>query len=216
MCILIFANGKLSELDWIKPYLREAEVIIAANGGTRHVLAAGYQPDVVIGDMDSISRADNDQLRDSGVRIIDYPVDKDETDLELALTYAFENYEDDILIIGALGGRLDQTLANILLLADVKFARRRIEIREAHQRAWLVDKSTRIQAQVGDLVSLIPVGGDVQVAGTTGLKWPLQDERLDYGRSRGISNVLIEEVAELTIKSGRLLCVVTDRNWIDG
>jgi thiamine pyrophosphokinase len=216
MCILIFANGKLSGLEWIKPYLREAKVIIAANGGTRHVLAAGYQPDVVIGDMDSISRADNDQLRDSGVRIIDYPVDKDETDLELALTYAFENYDGDILIIGALGGRLDQTLANILLLADVKFARRRIEIREAHQRAWLVDKSTRIQAQVGDLVSLIPVGGDVQVAGTTGLKWPLQDERLDYGRSRGISNVLIEEVAEITIKSGRLLCVVTDRNWIDG
>lgn len=216
MCVLVFANGKLSGLDWIKPYIREVEVIIAANGGTRHVLAAGYQPDIVIGDIDSISRADDKKLRDSGVQIIDYPVDKDETDLELALTYAFENYDGDILILGALGGRLDQTLANILLLADAKFAGRRIEIREAHQRAWLVDKSTQIQAHVGDLVSLIPIVGDVHVAGTKGLKWPLQDERLVFGRSRGISNVMTEEDAEITLKSGRLICVVSDGHWVNG
>lgn len=216
MCILIFANGKLTGLDWIKPYIRDAKVIIAANGGARHVLAAGYQPDVIIGDMDSISRADKEQLQESGTQILIYPEDKDETDLELALTYAYENYDADILIIGALGGRLDQTLANILLLADAKYSGRRIEIREDHQRAWLVDKSTRIQAHAGDLVSLIPIGGDVHVAGTTGLKWPLQDERLIFGGSRGISNVLTGEVAEVTLKNGRLICVVSDGQRIDG
>lgn len=215
MFVLVFANGKLAGIDWLKAYLRDAAAIIAANGGARHIVEAGYQPDVIIGDMDSLSGPDNSQLQLSGAQMLSYPEDKDETDLELALTYAFENYDADILVMGALGGRLDQTLANILLLADAKFSGRRIEIREAHQRAWLVEKSTRIQADIGDLVSLIPIGGDVHVAGTTGLKWPLQDERLIFGGSRGISNVLTDEVAEVTLKSGCLICVVSDGQRID-
>jgi thiamine pyrophosphokinase len=216
MYILIFANGKLTGLDWIKPYFQDAKVIIAADGGAKHVLAAGHQPDVLIGDLDSISRADYDRLQEVGVQILEYPEDKDETDLELALTYAIENYEDDILILGALGGRLDQTLANILLLADAKFIGRRIEIREDHQRAWLVDKRTTIKANAGDLVSLIPIGGDVHVAQTTGLKWPLQNDRLIFGGPRGISNVLIDEMAEISLQNGRLICVVSDGQRIDG
>lgn len=215
MFVLVFANGKLTTFDWLKPYLNDARIIIAADGGVRHILEAGYKPDVVIGDMDSLSEEDNDQLKFSGLQILSHPVDKDETDLELALTYAFENFDEDILVMGALGGRLDQTLANILLLADSRFSGRRIEIREPNQRAWLVEKSTRIQAKIGDLVSLIPVGGDVHIANTTGLKWPLYDERLIFGGSRGISNVLTDEVAEVTLKSGRLICVLTDGQRID-
>ncbi len=215
MFVLVFANGKIAGFDWLKIYLRDARAIIAANGGAQHILAAGRQPDVIIGDMDSLPAEEQNQMRISGVQIINHPVDKDETDLELALNYAFENYDADILVMGALGGRLDQTLANILLLADAKFSGRRIEIREAHQRAWLVEKSTRIQANIGDLVSLIPISGDVHVAGTSGLKWPLQDERLIFGGSRGISNVLTNEVAEITLKSGRLICVLSDGQRID-
>jgi thiamine pyrophosphokinase len=215
MFILVVANGKLAELEWLRPILKNAEVIIAADGGARHVMNLGREPDVVVGDMDSLSPADFDQLRANGVKMLAHSPEKDETDLELALRYAIEEFDGDIFIAGALGGRLDQTLGNILLLAQDHLSGRRVEIREAHQRAWLVKGTTQIHGAAGDVVSLIALGGDVNVAETAGLKWPLCDEQLGFGPSRGISNVMTGDVAEVRLNSGQLLCVHIDGKWLD-
>ena len=225
MTTLIFANGDMDgAADWIEPYLEEAATIIAADGGARHLRALGRWPDVVIGDLDSFPAGTREEYEAAGSRFIEHPAAKDETDLELALLYAAKRDGDaaavepePILILAGLGGRLDQMFANVLLLMHPALRGRPIRFITEHQQIWLVGTdgpdTTEIAGQVDDTVSLIPLGGDVRVARTSGLKWALEDERLTFGPARGLSNVMVEEKAAVAVASGRLLVVHTDRNW---
>ncbi|MCP4423656.1 MAG: thiamine diphosphokinase [Chloroflexi bacterium] len=215
MAVLVFANGVIEDVGWIRPYLSAATVIIAADGGTRHLLALNRLPDAVIGDMDSLTDEVRAWLAGTAVQFNPHPAAKDETDLELALLYAVSHYDEEIWLFGALGGRLDQTLANILLLAHPALAKRPITLFSPHERAWLVTDKTEIRGQIGDVVSLIPLGGDAHVRATTGLQWPLRDERLAFGLARGVSNVMVEDAATVWVRDGRsdgrldgrLLCI---------
>lgn len=207
MTVLIFANGDLVDVSWIRPFLEVSPTIIAANGGFKHVRRLLLYPDVVIGDMDSLNASADDLPESHEIKFINYPTDKDETDLVLALKYAAANYQEDILVFGALGGRIDQTMANLLSLTNPLIVNRNIEIMEENQRAWLCRTKTIISGNIGDVVSLIPLKGDVLVKKTTGLKWPLNNETLQFGHSRGISNEMIEIVATVEKSTGELLCV---------
>jgi thiamine pyrophosphokinase len=115
------------------------------------------------------------------------------------------------LVFGTQGGRLDQAVANVMLLAHPALHGRTIELVEPQQRAWLVRTETRIHGRAGDVVSLIPLGDDVLVAETSGLRWAISSERLLFGRARGISNEMTAELATVKVASGRLLCVHTGR-----
>ena len=131
----------------------------------------------------------------------------------MALLHAIFHYEDDIQIFGALGGRLDQTLANIMLLAHPALAGRRVELVTEYQRAWLLSEYTEIRGHVGDRISLIPVGGDALVTETTGLRWPLSNEVLSVGPAIGVSNEMIAPEVTITVASGTLLCIHTRHEW---
>lgn len=213
MNVVIFANGELQPAEWVRPYLEQAEAIIAADGGANHLLALSVQPDVVIGDLDSLADGIMETLQRGSTQIIQKNPDKDETDLELALLYAVEKYDQPILIFAGLGGRLDQMFANILLLMHPQLRGREISFITQHQRIWLASERTTIAGEPGDAVSLIPLGGDVYVESTVGLRWPLQDEMLAFGPARGISNEMLSEVAQVTIGDGHLLCVHTQQVW---
>lgn len=192
----------------MKPYLAEATAVLAADGGIRHLLSLGLWPDAIIGDNDSLPAGIADELPAHEVVVAIYQPDKNETDLELALLYAIEHYpEDDILVFGAIGGRLDQTLANIMLLAHPRLIEQEIALVEESERAWLVRRETRIVGRPGDIVSLVPLGGPVLVGQTSGLRWPLHNETLSFGPARGISNEMTDELATVTVKSGLLMCV---------
>lgn len=215
MAILIFANGDIEDVEWIQSYLSSPGTVIAADGGTRHLRRLDHLPDVVIGDLDSLRPENRAWLEEAGVQMHVYPHDKNETDLELALLHAVSHHEEgDILVFGAQGGRLDQTLANILLLAHPALAGRRVELVEQYQKAWLVTDRTEIVGEVGDTVSLIPLGGDVLVIETTGLRWPLSNEVLAFGPARGVSNEMTEARASIVIGEGTLLCLHNSRSWL--
>lgn len=208
MTILLFANGLIDRPDWVQPYLDGARAIIAADGGTRHLLALGRLPDVVIGDLDSLPDGAQARLDAHGTEVIRYPAAKDETDLELALLYAAGRFpEEPLLIFGGFGGRVDQTLANILLLAHPALDGRDIRFVEERETAWLVTGETRIQGAPGDTVSLIPLSGEARVAETSGLRWPLRDEALVFGPARGISNEMTAAEATVQLTAGKLLCI---------
>ncbi len=208
MTILVFANGILPDVNWIAPFLVDSPIIIAADGGFKHVRRLHLYPKVVIGDMDSLPPITDDDPGLKEPEFIKFSANKDETDLEIALQYAASNYEGDILVIGALGGRIDQAFANILSLTHPQLRDRHIEILEKNQRAWLCPRETIVRGQVGDLVSLIPLSGDVKIANTKGLKWPLLNETLLYGHTRGVSNELTAQVAIVHKLEGDLLCVI--------
>lgn len=214
MTVLIFVNGKLDRFDWISPLLERAHVVIAADGGANHLERFERVPDVVIGDMDSISPVLRKKYESLGVVLLYHPKDKDETDLELALRFAVEHYSEDIGIVGSMGGRVDQLLGNILLLSNPDFNGRHIEVLEENQRAWLAENFTVIEGQPGDLVSLIPIKGDVMIKSTDGLKWPLENDELVFGETRGISNEMVKSVAQVKVNEGTLLCVHIEKTGL--
>lgn len=211
MSVVIVANGKMAGGAWLRPHLAEASLVIAANGGVKHLRRLGWPPDVVIGDMDSMGAAERVWLDSAESSLfLTYPADKDQTDLELALAYALAQGADDILIAGAFGGRIDHGLANVFLLARAELVGRRVRLVDDGATVQLVGPGEHsFQGRPGDLLSLLPLAGDVWVARTEGLRWPLRDEALRFGEARGVSNVFSAENATLTLTVGRLVCVQT-------
>jgi thiamine pyrophosphokinase len=204
---VIFANGDLFNPQTAKQYADEADLLLAANGGTRHVLALERVPDVVIGDLDSLDENQQTQLAAAGTRFIVHPAAKNETDLELALLYAVEQLADDIVILAALGGRLDQMLANVLLLTMPVLIGHSVRLIDGPQTAFVVRDQATIIGRPDDTVSLIPLGGEVTGVTTQGLAYGLTEGTLPFGPALGVSNVLTASPAHVQIRDGLLLCV---------
>jgi len=205
--MVIFANGKLPDENAARSLLREGDLLIAADGGARHLLTMGILPEVVIGDLDSLDEEDLTDLVAAGVEVKQYPEDKDETDLELALEYALEKAPASILIIAALGGRLDQTVANLMLLTNPMLAGVDIRLDDGIEEVFFCRGQVEVLGTEGDMVSLIPWGAPVEGVTTRGLRWSLRDETLFPERCRGVSNRMNTDRAAITIRSGLLLVV---------
>lgn len=203
---LIFANGTLPDLDAARGLVRSDDFLLAADGGTRHILDLGRTPSIVIGDLDSAA-SDLRPLTNAGTQIIQHPRGKDETDLELALNYAVQNGFREIVILAALGGRLDQTLGNIAILSDARFSTFDLRLDDGVESAQFCRARSEVRGRRGDLVSLIPWGGEVTGVCTEGLRWPLSNETLNPHKTRGISNEMTGDVAEIQIASGLLLII---------
>lgn len=204
MRAVIIANGELNH----PLTLEQGDMLIAANGGAQYCLAAGVLPEVVIGDLDSLDARSMEKLEHAGVKLIRHPQRKDYTDLELALRYALEANVDDILLLGVLGNRWDQTIANLMMLASIPYPPIRMldgaqEIRVIH-----AGEEALIQGKRGDIVSLIPLRGEAQGITTQNLEYPLRGESLTFGSTRGISNVMLNKQAKVYLSEGMLLCTI--------
>ena len=205
--IIIFANGELPDLEKARALLQRDDYIICADGGTRHALALDIKPDLIIGDMDSAEKEQLQEFREAEVSMELFPHDKNETDLELAIHRAVELNPAQIIIIAGLGGRLDQTLANITLLTDIRLSNIDIRLDDGVEESFLCRDQVQVRGRTGDIVSLIPWGGAVSEVQTTNLKSPLHRETLLPDRTRGISNEMLGESATISIGSGLLLIV---------
>jgi thiamine pyrophosphokinase len=215
MRAIIFANGQFTDAEGAQDLLRPDDLVIAADGGARHALAAGVTPHVVVGDLDSLPPEEQARVEAAGSRVVRFSPHKDETDLELALHHAVREGATEIVILAALGGRLDQTVANLLLLTLPELRGLDVRIVEGPQTAFLIHGArdgrgeTLIEGRPGDTVSLIPLGGDAVGVTAVGLEWPLYEDRLRFGPARGVSNVLTASHARVRVQQGLLLCVVT-------
>ena len=205
--IVIFANGELPDLEKARALIRPDDVIVCADGGSRFARALGLKPNLLIGDLDSILRADWAAVKADGITVQQHSRDKNETDLELALQYAIEQEPAEVLIIGALGKRLDQTLANIALLSAARLSKTDVRLDDGTEEVFFCRSQSQIEGRVGDIVSLVPWGGAVEGVTTEGLRWPLHSETLYPDKTRGISNEMLQAAAEVRIASGLLLIV---------
>ncbi len=205
--IIIFANGELPNLHKARALIRKDDTIICADGGIRHALALDLRPDLMIGDMDSAQKEDFQGLQKSGVSIELFPHDKNETDLELAIQRAIGLNPTQLIVVGGLGGRLDQTLANLSLLTDPKLSAFDVRLDDGVEEVLVCRDQVQVQGKHGDIVSLIPWGGAVTEVQTTNLKWHLHKETLYPDRTRGVSNEMLGESASVSIGSGLLLVV---------
>jgi thiamine pyrophosphokinase len=204
---VIFANGDPPQAETARWHAQQANLLLAADGGACHAQALGLQPHIVIGDLDSLSEEHRNKLRAAGTRFIVHSTKKDETDLELALLYAVEHAVGPIIILAALGGRLDQTIANVLLLTIPALEGRDVRLIEGHQTAFVIRSEATISGKPGDRVSLIPLRGAIRGVSTTGLAYPLDEGTLPFGHALGVSNEMTATQAHVQIRDGLLLCV---------
>lgn len=207
--IIIFANGNLPDLNKARDLLLPDDFIICADGGTRHALDLNLTPNLVIGDMDSIENEQWQRLKALGVAVELFPRDKNETDLELAINHAIELEPREIVIVAALGGRLDQTIGNIALLTDLQLATFSVRLDDGAEEMFFCRDQAQVHGRSGDIVSLIPWGNPVRGVQTQGLKWILDHETLYPEKTRGISNEMLSELATIRISSGNLLIIHT-------
>jgi thiamine pyrophosphokinase len=205
----VIANGRLSHPAADRARVRPDDWILAADGGLRNSHLLGLEPSVVIGDLDSIDAADLAPLQATGVTIVRHPQRKDETDLELALEYAAGHGAGEILVLGALGDRWDQTLANALLLASPTLAAVRTWLADGSQQVTLARPGDPLvlHGLPGDTLSLLPLAGDAHGVTTDGLEYPLHDETLRFAATRGVSNTLLGTTATVHLAAGLLLVV---------
>jgi thiamine pyrophosphokinase len=200
----------------------DVALVVAADGGVRHAAAFGLTVDRWVGDGDSTRPAELKALAAAGVAIDRVPVDKDESDTELALLAAVAAGADLVTILGGLGGvRVDHAISNLALLQHPALEQREARLYdEAGARLSLLAGPDRhglpcareLTGRVGDLVSLVPLGESARNVETDGLQYPLNGEALVLGRARGLSNVRIAPTARVSVGSGRLLVIETPAN----
>lgn len=220
MVALILADGDVparTRLDTAWPGWDDGiDLVIAADGGARHAERLGVTLDLWVGDGDLLGDEGIAALAAAGVPIERSPVDKDQTDLELAVDAALARGAQGLVIVGALGGeRVDHALANVALLARADLAGRPAVLLDGSARVSLVrapdpagaPATVVLTGRPGTTVSLLPLGGDVAGVTTDGLVYPLDDEPLLLGSARGVSNVVARAGASVTVRRGLLLVI---------
>lgn len=188
--------------------------VICADRGFDHAMLLGLSPDLVVGDMDSVSSAGRSAARDLGSRLEVHPSRKDATDTEIAVDHALSMGAGQILILGALGGRVDHELANLMLLVKIAMAGRQAEALDNLCRVLAVvadsePATARIAASPGDLFTIIPVSGECRGVSLSGLEYPLTNATLPIGLARGVSNVFTAAEATVSLEKGAMLVIVT-------
>jgi thiamine pyrophosphokinase len=205
----IVSGGRLGDQSFFREKIAGMEngLIICCDGGARHVKSSGIKPDVIIGDMDSIDPAMFASYSASGIKIIKHPASKDFTDTELALDYALGLKPEAIFIWGALGGRIDHMLANVFLLCKAQEEGIRTCLIDEYCEAFVLEKETSFINETGKTVSLIALCSEVKGINLTGFLYPLKDGIMAMGASRGISNVINEDCASISVRQGKLLII---------
>lgn len=209
MKVLIFTNGNIENYSHMKRELEEYDYIICADGGIRHSSAMGMVPDLIVGDLDSASSSMLEKYKDMGVPAQRFPTEKDATDTQIAVDSAMEMGADEIVLVGALGGRWDHSYANVMLL--YRMATRGISgcVMDAKNKITISNKVLEFSGEKGQLLSLLPFGGPVHIMSTCGLKYPIRDKILTMDYPIGVSNEFIGESVKITIKEGWLLAIQT-------
>ena len=195
MKALIVLGGDAPGVGLLRACAAEADFSIAADRGLEAFDAAGMEPDMLIGDMDSVSpqvlARYESRLSADRLNCI-----KDDTDGEYALNLALEKGATEITLLGALGGRLDHALANLMMV-----------VRAARHGAWAEIRAEGVRivrVNGSSTISLLPLGTARGVS-IRGCYYLIDDYTLESDSSRGMSNVVTADEAVITVREGDLL-----------
>lgn len=219
MRIAVVANGEWDS-DWGKKELGSFDLLIAADGGGNRIIESGFYPHILIGDLDSIDPENLEICRKQKVLIQQFPREKDETDLELALEYAAarliemnnQSVNKQIWLFGATGGRVDHFLGNLALLQGFLKRGYCVRVKDPYHELWLLSGREQIKGEKGQEISLIPLS-EKSVVQTEGLYYPLNRDVLRQDSPRGISNVFLGEDAFVDVSEGIVLAVLLNRSY---
>ena len=207
MKALVLAGGDILVTDALKELCRDAGFTVAADSGVRHAKYLGVTPDLIVGDFDSASSADLELYPQ--VPRETHPVRKASLDLELALQAATVKGATDLIIVGALGGRLDQTLAALFIAA---------RYREKYPVTLYSGHTAAYPLVTGDVLTLdVPAGltfsvlslSPVSQLSLVGPSYPLDRAELPFGVGLGVSNETTSAPLQLTLHAGSALLLLS-------
>jgi len=206
---IVLSDGVIENPDFLESFLdnHERALLVCADGAIRHLAPSNRVPAVVIGDMDSADPERIAFFRKRGTTIVTCPREKDKTDTHLAIELALQRRCRKIFLFGALGGRIDHTLANILLLHTALERGAEIRIIERDCELFLLSGTAVLQGTPGDTVSLLPLAGPVRGITLFGFQYLLSDGTMEPGNPYGVSNSLVEGEGRITVREGRLLVI---------
>ncbi len=205
-CVII-TGGDLSSDESITDRVKNADFIIAVDGGARYAAKLGTVPHLAIGDFDTLTPQEVEELERKGVAIERHPPNKDYTDTHLAVLKALEMGYRDIILVAALGNRFDHTLANVMLLLLPEAKGARIRIIDSIQEISLIRGKEKLNGKKGDIISLLPLSEKVRGISTSGLNYQVPKGQFIMGISNGVSNVFCEDEAEIVVEEGLLLAI---------
>lgn len=203
---VIVVNGNLSKVPKLKKILHDNDLLICADGAAEHVYKQDIIPHVIIGDLDSIPNNIKKFYESKDVLFQTFSREKDFTDTELAIAYAIDHGSEELVICGLLGDRVDHILANIFYLSKIA-QKVPCAILEGDSNLYFSYNDISLKGKIGDEVSLIPFQEDCEGIITKGLYYPLTNETLQYGSTRGLSNVFTESTCSINFKKGNLLII---------
>lgn len=207
-CIIL--NGEVKDYVFLESTMKnnKYDFIICADGGARHLYKVNIMPNYILGDLDSLSSEIIDFYKHSKVKFTQFPSRKNETDAELCINLANDLNVNEIHIIGALGGRIDHTIANINLMYYIKQLGINSTIQTPDEDIFLVSNETFIiNGNKGDTVSIIPIKGDAKGVTLEYLEYPLNNFEMKYGTPIGISNVMEKNECKITVEDGSLIVI---------
>ena len=204
--VLVLAGGDPVPLPLPRP-LPPIDLVIAADGGYATAGLLGVEVDLLIGDLDSVTADALEAARAAGTRIEQHPVDKDRTDLALALDAVVAAGPAEVVLVGGHGGRLDHLLANVGLLAAPAYAPLRLTALLGEAVVTVVSDHAILEGRAGELVSLLAMHGPAHGVSTSGLRFPLERATLPVGSSLGVSNRFTGPHATVTVTDGILVAV---------
>ncbi|VVB53574.1 Thiamin pyrophosphokinase, catalytic domain [uncultured archaeon] len=202
---VIVCAGDGVDPGFLRSFLQKGDVVYAVDGGADYALKAGIMPCCVIGDLDSVSPGALREFKSKGVRVLKKP-DQEKTDAECAVEKALSDGADEIVLVCALGGRIDHELANILLAASLTVPARIIdektEIQAIHSKATL-------EGEIGDTVTILPLTQAAEGITLKGFKYEMENGTLPFGSTKGVSNVLNKKKAVISVTDGVILVIKT-------
>lgn len=211
MKILIFSNGAYQNENFYLQELKKLNkaFIIGADGGANMLRKLNVLPNLVIGDMDSITA--NNLLYYQQHPLVDvekYPVMKDETDTEIAIMRAIEMTPDEVLLYGTLGNRFDHSLANVYLLLRLTAAGIKARMIDEVNEIMILKQSSDFNFELGTIISLLPIDGRVEGIKITGFQYPILNQSMETQTPYGISNVVNSANQSIEFEKGMLLLVI--------
>ncbi len=206
MKALVLAGGELTPSPRLRAIARQAEFVVAADSGLRHARTLGLRVDSLVGDFDSV--AEGDLAAFPGLERYAFPADKDKLDLELALELALERGATDLVLMGALGLRLDQSLASLFIALRYCASGHEIRLYDGRSDVYPLVSPAELTLHLASqqLFSLLSLEG--ATLSLRGARYPLREARLEFGTGRGVSNRALAEPLELSLHQGRLLFIV--------
>lgn len=203
-CVIVSA-GEMYDYEKIRTFFREDDFVIAADGGLRHLNRLGIPPHVFLGDMDSV-----DKNEPSPKNALVFPVQKDDTDTMLAIREGLKRGFTEFLLLGALGGRLDHSYANIQSLAFLLDNGARGEILSEEHRVLMLEKGGITVGDRYENISVFSYTQSCKGVWEENVEYPLSNAALDQGFPLGVSNHPLNENARISVSEGRLLLILSN------